>query len=103
MPPHPNRFAHERFTGVKLFINALVIFSFFAGWALFNVTNDLGHDSGEPVDPTPTSFPATSTPVPSPSPTPAPGTPASTPAASATAEPARTPTATPTQRKTKAS
>lgn len=103
MPRHPNRFAHERFTGVKLFINVLVIFSFLGGWALFNATNDLGHDSGELVDPTPTVLPAPSTPVPSPSPTPAPGTPMSTPAATATSEPARTPTATPTQRKTRAS
>lgn len=99
MPRRPNRFAHERFTGVKLFINALVIFSFFGGWALFNATNDLGHDSAGPIDPTPTILPGTPTAAPSPPSTPAPGTPQAT----ATAEPPRTPTSTPTQRKTRAS
>lgn len=103
MPRRPNRFAHERFTGVKLFINAVVVFSFFGGWALFNATNDLGHDSAGPIDPTPTILPGTPTPGPSPSPTSAPGTPPASPQANATAEPPRTPTTTPTQRKTRAS
>ncbi|MCL4243511.1 MAG: hypothetical protein KJ048_19335 [Dehalococcoidia bacterium] len=99
MPRRPNRFAHERFTGVKLFINAVVVFSFFGGWALFNATNDLGHDSAGPIDTAPTILPGTPTAAPSPPATPAPGTPQAT----ATAEPPRTPTPTPTQRKTRAS
>jgi hypothetical protein len=100
VPRHPNRFAHERFTTVKVVLNALVVASFLGGWVLFDVTNDLGHDPGELPEPTITALPVSPTPTPSP-PGSTPATPpgSGTPAtATSPAEPTRTPTATPTRR-----
>lgn len=97
MPRRPNRFAHERYTGIKLILNAAVVAAFFAGWALFNATNNLGHESSTPAPATPTSaaLPPPATPtarVPT-----VPGGATFTPA-TPTSEPTRAPTATPTRR-----